>query len=119
MTDNFVLPPRVPSIEQPILASTALFEPQSVRLTPMQPGFELTWKNLQIASNRIEVSSSVDVNWRTLMVLQPGLETFTYPLSIDAEWVCMRIRAEQQRVVSLWATAGGPNDRQFCFKPAL
>ena len=112
-------PPQVPSIAQPILASTVFFEPQSVQLTSMQPGFKLTWKNLQIASNRIEVSSSVDVNWRTLMVLQPGLETFTYPLSIDAEWVCMRIRAEQQRVVSLWATAGGPNDRQFCFKPAL
>jgi hypothetical protein len=109
--------PKVPSIEQPILASAVFFEPQSVHLTSMWPGFELTWKNFEIASNRIEVSSSVDANWRTLIVLSPGLEKFTYGRPIDAEWVCVRIRAEQQRIVSLWALAGGLNDRQFCFTP--
>ncbi len=110
-------PLRVPSIEQPILAPAVFFEPLLVQLTSMRPGFELTWHNLGIASNRIEVSSSVDPNWKPLITLSPDLKTFTYARPIDAEWVCVRIRAEQQRVVSLWAMAGGPNDRQFCFRP--
>jgi hypothetical protein len=110
-------PSRVPSIEQPILAPAVFFEPSSVQLTSMRPGFELTWKNPASVSHRIEVSSSVEANWRTLVKVPPGLERFTYARPIDAEWVCVRIRAEVQRVVSLWATAGGLNDRQFCFRP--
>ena len=106
-------PLRVPSIEQPILAPAVFFEPQSVQLTSMRLGFELTWKNPAIVSHRIEVSSAVDANWRTLLVLPPGLEKFTYTRPIDAEWVCIRIRAEQQQFISLWAMAGGPDDRQF------
>lgn len=110
-------PPRVPSIEQPILAPAVFFEPQSVQLTSLRPGFALTWKNLSFVTDRIEISSSVDANWRTLVKLPSVLGKFTYARPIDAEWVCVRIRAEVQQVVSLWATAGGLNERQFCFRP--
>jgi len=115
-------PARVSVIEQPIVASTVLYEPLSVRLVPAQPGFELTWVGAGASANvsyRIEVSSSVNSNWSTLAVLPSTVTKFTHGLPIDADWVCARVRAEVGRFVSLWAMAGDPTDRQFCFRPGL
>jgi hypothetical protein len=116
-----VRPSPLPSIDLPILAPTILYEPESVRLTPSPRGFTVSWGQPGAAtgpSYRIEVSGSLDLRWTTLAVLPPGTNEFRYYRAIDAEWVCLRIRAEVGRAVSLWATAGDPNDRQFCFKPS-
>ncbi len=113
-------PVQVPSLTQPIVASTVIFEPQSVRLTPRQPGFELSWTDAAAppsASHRIEISSSTSTGWTSLAVLAASTSTYAYTLPIDASWVCMRIRTEVGRAVSLWAMASGPTDRQFCFAP--
>jgi hypothetical protein len=115
-------PAELPTIAQPILAPTILYEPESVRLTASPRGFTLSW-GLPGAvaagpAYRIEVSGALDPRWTTLAVLPPGTNEFRYYRAIDAEWVCLRIRAEVGRAVSLWAAAGGPNDRQFCFKPS-
>jgi hypothetical protein len=83
--------PYVPSIDQPILAPAVFFEPHSVQLTSRRPGFELTRKDLEVGSNRIEVSRSVDLNWRSVIELSPDLQQFTYARPIDAEWVCVQI----------------------------
>jgi len=114
-------PNPAPVIVQPLLAPTIFPEPQNVRLRALQPGFELTWSNPggTTISHRIEVSGSVDSRWTTLASLPPGATRFRYQFPIDAEWVCLRIRGEQQRLVSLWAMAGDPTDRQFCFRPGL
>jgi hypothetical protein len=115
-------PSPLPSIEQPILAPTILYEPESVRLTASPRGFTLSWGHPGAVAagpaHRIEVSGALDPRWTTLTVLPPGTNEFRYYRAIDAEWVCLRIRAEVGRAVSLWAAAGGPNDRQFCFKPS-
>jgi hypothetical protein len=113
-------PARVPMLTQPIVASTIIFEPQSVVLIPRQAGFQLTWKDPRApvsASHRIEISSSTSTGWSSLAVLPTSTTTYTYNLPIDASWVCMRIRTEVGLAVSLWAMAGGPNDRQFCYAP--
>lgn len=113
-------PSRVPVLTQPILASVIIFEPQSVALTPRQAGFELTWKDSSAppsAFHRIEISSSTSVGWSSLAVLAASETIYTYALPIDASWVCVRIRTEVGTAVSLWAMAGGPNDRQFCYAP--
>ena len=114
-------PAPIPAIEQPLLAPSIFPEPLSVQLTPAQYGFELTWEQPGIIppSYRIEVNSSVDPRWTTLAVLPPGATRFTIAGPIDAERVCVRIRAEQQPFISLWAMAEGPQDRQFCFTPEL
>ena len=116
-----VRPSPLPSIDLPILAPTILYEPESVRLTPSPRGFTVSWGQPGAAtgpSYRIEVSGSLDLRWTTLAVLPPGTTEFRYYRAIDAEWACVRIRAEVGRAVSLWAAAGSPNDRQFCFKPS-
>ena len=116
-----VRPSPLPSIDQPILAPTILYEPESVRLTTSPRGFTVSWGQPGAAtgpSYRIEVSGALDFRWTTLAVLPPGTNEFRYYRAIDAEWVCLRIRAEVGRAVSLWAAAGGLNDRQFCFKPS-
>ncbi len=113
-------PARVPMLTQPIVASTIIFEPQSVVLTPRQAGFQLTWKDPRApvsASHRIEISSSTSTGWSSLAVLPTSTTTYTYNLPIDASWVCTRIRTEVGSAVSLWAMAGGLNDRQFCYAP--
>jgi hypothetical protein len=113
-------PVRIPLLIQPIVASTVIFEPQSVRLTPRQPGFELSWTDAAAppsALHRIEISSSTSTGWSSLAVLPASTRTYAYTLPIDASWVCMRIRTEVGRAVSLWAMASGPTDRQFCFAP--
>ena len=113
-------PSRVPVLTQPILASGIIFEPQSVALTPRQAGFELTWKDSSAplsAFHRIEISSSTSMGWSSLAVLAASTATYTYALPIDASWVCVRIRTEVGTAVSLWAMAGGPSDRQFCYAP--
>jgi len=115
-------PAELPTIAQPILAPTILYEPESVRLIASPRGFTLSW-GLPGAvaaepAHRIEVSGALDPRWTTLTVLPPGTNEFRYYRAIDAEWVCLRIRAEVGRAVSLWAAAGSPNDRQFCFKPS-
>lgn len=114
-------PAELLTIAQPILASTILYEPASVRLESTSRGFKISWDKADAqsaATYRIEVSGSVDPRWTTLAVLPPRLTSFWHATEIDAEWVCLRIRAEVGRAVSLWASAGGPNDRQFCFKPS-
>jgi hypothetical protein len=115
-------PSPLPAIEQPILAPTILYEPESVRLTASPRGFTLSWGHPGAVAagpaHRIEVSGSLDLRWTTLAILPPGTNEFRYYRAIDAEWVCLRIRTEVGRAVSLWAAAGGPNDRQFCFKPS-
>jgi hypothetical protein len=94
-------------------------EPAVVQLTVREPGFQLAWadSNLYQASHRIEIASSLNPNWTTLTVLPPGATRLSYFLPVDVEWVCYRVRAERGAVASLWAQAGGPNDRQFCFSP--
>ncbi len=114
-------PAELPTIAQPILAPTILYEPESVRLAASPRGFTLTWGRPGATTGpayRIEVSGALDFRWTTLAVLPPGTNEFRYYRAIDADWVCLRIRAEVGRAVSLWAAAGGPNDRQFCFKPS-
>ena len=114
-------PAELPTIAQPILVPTILYEPASVQLESASQGFKISWgrANAQsAAAYRIEVSGSVDPRWTTLAVLPQRLTSFWHATEIDAEWVCLRIRAEVGRAVSLWAAAGGPNDRQFCFKPS-
>lgn len=94
-------------------------EPAVVQLTVSEPGFQLAWAdtNLHSVSHRIEIATSLDLNWTTLAMLPPGGTRLSYFLPVDVEWVCYRVRAESGAVVSLWAQAGGPNDRQFCFPP--
>jgi hypothetical protein len=115
-------PTPLPSIEQPILAPTILYEPEAVRLIASPRGFTLSWGLPDAVAagpaHRIEVSGALDPRWTTLAVLPPGTNEFRYYRAIDAEWACLRIRAEVGRAVSLWAAAGGPTDRQFCFKPS-
>jgi hypothetical protein len=114
-------PAELPTIAQPILAPIILHEPEAVKLTAYPLGFRLSWGHpgrIVGPSYRIEVSGSVNPHWTTLALLQPGQTAYRYYDQIDAEWVCLRIRAEVGRAVSLWATAGSPNDRQFCFKPS-
>lgn len=113
-------PSPLPAIEQPILAPTILYEPGATRLAAFHHGFTLSWERLNPAPGltyRVEVIGSLDLRWTTLALLPPGSKEFRYYRAIDAEWVCLRVRAEVGRAVSLWAAAGGPNDRQFCFKP--
>ena len=121
-------PEQLQTIADPILSPTILYEPASVRMEPIPlaaaqsyVGFSLTWKEHTFWSpgHRIEISSSADPRWTTLAVLPPSVPLYSYLRPIDAEWVCLRIRAEVGRAISLWASAGGnPNDRQFCFKPS-
>lgn len=114
-------PAELPTIAQPILVPTILYEPEAVRLTAYARGFRLTWGHpggVRGPAYRIEISGSVDPHWSTLALLPPGQTGYGYFNQIDAEWVCLRIRAEVGRAVSLWSAAGGPNDRQFCFKPS-
>lgn len=114
-------PAEFPTIAQPILAPAVLYEPEAVRLTAYLRGFRLSWGHpggVAGPAYRIEVSGSVDPHWTTLALLPPGQTAYGYFNQIDAEWVCLRIRAEVGRAVSLWAAAGSPNDRQFCFKPS-
>ena len=92
-----------------------------MQLESVSRGFKISWGSADAqsaATYRIEVSGSVDPRWTTLAVLPQRLTSFWHATEIDAEWVCLRIRAEVGRAVSLWATAGDPNDRQFCFKPS-
>lgn len=112
-------PTRIATIEQPILVPAVFLEPRNVRLTAKESGFELTWDDPGATplTHRIEGSGSVDTRWTPLAVLPLGTTTFTIDSPIDAAWVCVRVRAEQQRVVSLWAMSGGLLDRQFCFRP--
>ncbi|MDP3092241.1 MAG: hypothetical protein Q8N04_16330 [Nitrospira sp.] len=114
-------PAELPTIAQPILAPTILYEPESVRLAASPRGFTLSWGRPGATTGpayRIEVSGALDYRWTTLAVLPPGTNEFRYYRAIDAEWACVRIRAEVGRAVSLWSAAGGPTDRQFCFKPS-
>ncbi|MGQ0811668.1 MAG: hypothetical protein ACT4OO_10660 [Nitrospiraceae bacterium] len=113
-------PSQPPSLGQPIVASTIMYEPTAVELKLIQPGFQLIWADARPGpiSHRIEVSGSVNPAWTTLTVLPPGVARFTYAHPIDAEWVCFRVRAESGRLVSLWAQASGPNDRAFCYSPS-
>lgn len=94
-------------------------EPAVVQLTVREPGFQLAWTdtNIHSVSHRIEFASSLNLNWTKLTVLPPGVTRLSYFHPVDVEWVCYRVRAESGAVVSLWAQAGGPNDRQFCFAP--
>ena len=94
-------------------------EPAVVQLTVREPGFQLAWAdtNMHSVSHRIEIATSLDLNWTTLAILPPGSTRLSYFLPFDVEWVCYRVRAESGAVVSLWAQASGPNDRQFCFPP--
>lgn len=113
-------PLRISSIDQPIPAPTVMPEPQSVRLIALQAGFQLTWTNANLAStatHRVEAMSSTATDWTTLALLPPSTAAFTFPLTIDAAWVCLRLRDEIGRAVSLWASASGPLDRQFCYAP--
>ncbi len=113
---------------KPEQLQTILYEPASVRMEPIPlaaaqsyVGFSLTWKEHSFWSpgHRIEISSSADPRWTTLAVLPPSVPLYNYLRPLDAEWACLRIRAEVGRAISLWASAGGgPNDRQFCFKPS-
>jgi len=108
-------------IDQPILAPTILFEPEATRLATFPQGFTLSWGHPGAVSGpsyRIEVIGPLDLRWTTLALLPPGTNRFNYYRAINAEWVCLRVRAEVGRAVSLWAAAGGPLDRQFCYKPA-
>ncbi|NWF72920.1 MAG: hypothetical protein HXY51_07795 [Nitrospirae bacterium] len=119
----FVPDPPAPSIDQPILASTIFPEPQHVTLRILQAGFELGWDDPgpNPIAHRIEVMSgaanSTDQEWFTLAVLPPGKTKFTYPYPIDVEQVCLRVRREVGRVVSLWAAANGLGERHFCYSP--
>jgi len=111
-------PVRIPSIAQPIPAPTVIPEPQSVRLTTLQAGFQLNWTNADpAATHRLEAISSAMTEWTTLASLPSSMTMFTFPLTIDATWVCLRLRHEIGRAVSLWASATGPLDRQFCYAP--
>ena len=115
-------PARVASVEQPIVAPTVLFEPEGIRLIPKRAGFDLAWTpplNAPTASYRIEASSSVQPSWTSLAVMPPTVNRFSYGLPLDADWACLRIRAEVGRFVSLWAMGNGPQDRQHCFVPGL
>jgi len=114
-------PAELPTIAQPILAPAILYEPEAVRLMAYPRGFRLSWGHpggVAGPAYRIEISGSVDPHWTTLALLPPGQTGYGYFNQIDAEWVCLRIRAEVGRAVSLWSVAGGPNDRQFCYKPS-
>jgi hypothetical protein len=96
-------------MDQPYPLPWLVLEPQSVRLAVMQPGFQLTWEDLnrssvqQHVAIRIEVLSSVNPQWTTLMVLKNGESRFAFPQPIDAEWMCFRVRSEINVFVSLWA----------------
>lgn len=117
---QFCFPPaRIPSIDQPIPLPVLIPEPQLVQLAVMRPGFQLTWGNSDGSPfrRRIEVSSSINPSWTTLTVPNTGELRFAFLQPIDAEWVCFRIRSEIGRFVSLWAVAGSPSDRQFCYSP--
>lgn len=118
---QFCFPPtRAPSIDQPFPLSLLIFEPRLVQLAVMRPGFQLTWENSDISPllrYRIEVSSSINPSWTTLTVPNAGALKFEFLQPIDAEWVCVRIRSEINRFVSLWAVAGSLSDRQYCFSP--
>lgn len=112
------LPLQLTALPSPVpLAQVS--EPAAVQLTVSEPGFQLVWSdnNLHQVSHRIEVASSLNPNWTTLAVLPPGSTRLSYFHPVDVEWVCYRVRAESGAVVSLWAQAGGSNDRQFCFSP--
>jgi hypothetical protein len=113
-------PAQIPSIAQPIVASTVVYEPQSVQLTPRQPGFVLAWTDPTTSStavHRIEISSSTSTQWTSLAVVPAATNSYTYAFPLDASWVCLRIRTEVGQAVSLWAMATGPTDRQFCYAP--
>jgi len=113
-------PLRMSTVDQPIPAPTVMPEPQSVKLIVLQAGFELTWTNANPAStatHRLEAISSTTTEWTTLALLPPSTATFSFPQTIDAAWVCLRLRDEIGRAVSLWASASGPLDRQFCYAP--
>ncbi len=115
-------PARVTTISQPIVASTILFEPERIIFTPKPSGFDVVWTastSAPTASTRIEVNSSVHPTWSALAVLPASVTRFSYGLPLDADWACLRLRAEVGRFVSLWAAATGPQDRQFCFVPGL
>jgi hypothetical protein len=115
--------PPAPSLDQPIVASTILPEPQHVTLRTLPDGFELLWDALGTNSiwHRIEVmsraASSTEQQWFTLAVLPPDKTQFTYPFPVDVEQVCLRVRREVGHVVSLWAAADGLGERQFCYSP--
>jgi hypothetical protein len=114
-----VRPEPVPVIEQPILASTVLYEPRQVKMIPAPPGFRLTWTNTSpAASHRIEFTSSMEPAWEALAVVPPGVEEFRYGAPIDVS-ICLRVRAEVGRFVSLWATATPAGDREVCFNPSM
>lgn len=119
----FVPDSPAPSIDQPIVASTILPEPQHVTLRTLQAGFALGWDDPGPSPivHRIEVISgaahSTDQQWFTLAVLPPGQTAFTYPHPVDVEHVCLRVRSEIGQTVSLWAAAGGLVDRKFCYSP--
>ena len=97
-----------------------VFEPAGVRLGFSTPGFELTWTdpNLRPVSHRIEVSNSLNPAWTLLAVRPPEVTRFSYFSPVGADWACYRVRGESGGNVSLWAQAGGPDDRQFCFAPS-
>ncbi len=112
------LPLELTALPSPV-SLAQVSEPAAVQLTVREPGFQLAWAdtNLYQVSHRIEIASSLKPNWTTLAVLPPRATRLSYFHPVDVEWVCYRVRAESGAVVSLWAQAGGPNDRQFCFPP--
>ena len=103
----------------PPLPLTQVSEPAAVELTVREPGFQLSWvdTNLYQASHRIEMTTSLDSNWSTLTMVQPGITRLSYFHPVDVEWVCYRVRAESGALVSQWAQVGGSNDRQLCLAP--
>ncbi len=118
-------PTRAPTIDRPIPFPAFVFEPTLVQLAVMRPGFQMTWGNADgplvwnhtPVRHRIEVMTSINPSWTTLTVLNTGELRFAFLRPIDAAWVCFRIRNEIDRFVSLWAVAGSPSDRQFCYSP--
>jgi len=113
-------PTKVPSIAQPVLLPSLIPEPQTVQLIDLHPGFQISWQNWDGSSlwHRIEVSSSINPVWSTLMLLAPDTVEYAFLNPIDADWACFRVRHENNQFVSLWAVAGSPNDRQFCLRPS-
>lgn len=114
-------PAQVPVVQNPIVAATIFPEPMNVRIAPANAGFDISWASAADASviHRIEVGTSLDARWTTLALLPPGATRFTFNSPVDVDRVCVRIRAEQQQVVSLWAQVNGTAQRLHCFTPGM
>src|SRR5689334_13677704 len=73
-----VLPFELTGLVDPTPPSS-LSEPTSVQLAVHEPGFQLAWTdtNRPSVAHRIEVSSSLQLNWTTVAVLPPDNAIFS------------------------------------------